>query len=90
MDLDLIEDFIKNQKLTYVKSNKNYRVIINTAIFENLIKNKLFKEWPHLNSEDLAELIDIKELSKELIEKSMQITKWEIWKTYSTYTVSDF
>lgn len=90
VDLDLIEDFIKNQKLTYVKSNKNYRVIINTAIFENLIKNKLFKEWPHLNSEDLAELIDIKELSKELIEKSMQITKWEIWKTYSTYTDRTF
>lgn len=90
VDLDLIEDFIKNQKLTYVKSNKNYRVIINTVIFENLIKNKLFKEWPHLNSEDLAELIDIKELSKELIEKSMQITKWEIWKTYSTYTDRTF
>ena len=90
VDLDLIEDFIKNQKLKYVKSNKNYRVIINTVMFENLIKNKLFKKWSQLNPEDLAELIDIKELSKELIEKSMQITKWEIWKTYSTYTDRTF
>lgn len=90
VDLDLIEDFIKNQKLKYVKSNKNYRVIVNTVMFENLIKNKLFKKWAQLNPEDLAELIDIKELSKELIENSMQITKWEIWKTYSTYTDRTF
>ena len=90
VDLDSIEDFIKNQKLEYVKSNKNYRIIINTVMFENLIKNKLFKEWSQLNQEDLAELIDIKELSKELIERSMQITKWEIWKTYSTYTDRTF
>ena len=90
VDLDSIEDFIKNQKLEYVKSNKNYRIIINTVMFENLIKNKLFKEWYQLNQEDLAELIDIKELSKELIERSMQITKWEIWKTYSTYTDRTF
>lgn len=89
-DLNSIEDFIKNQKLEYVKSNKNYRVIINTIMFENLIKNKLFKEWPQLNQEDLAKLINIKELSKELIESSMQITKWEIWKTYSTYTDRTF
>lgn len=90
VDLDSIEAFIKNQKLEYVKSNKNYRIIINTVMFENLIKNKLFKEWSQLNQEDLAELIDIKELSKELIERSMQITKWEIWKTYSTYTDRTF
>ena len=41
VDLDSIEAFIKNQKLEYVKSNKNYRIIINTVMFENLIKNKL-------------------------------------------------
>ncbi|MBQ7927160.1 MAG: hypothetical protein IJ287_00200 [Methanobrevibacter sp.] len=90
VDLDSIEDFIKNQKLEYVKSNKNYRIIINTVMLENLIKNKLFKEWSQLNQDDLTELIDINELSRKLIEKSMQITKWEIWKTYSTYTDRTF
>ena len=59
-------------------------------MFEELIKNKRFKDLHKLNQQDLAELIDIDELSKKLIEKSMQITQWEIWKTYSTYTDRSF
>ena len=57
---------------------------------EDLIKNKHFKDISQLDQKDLTELIDIKELSDRLLEKSMQITKWEIWKTYSTYTNRTF
>lgn len=89
-DLDSIEDFVKNQKLEYVEGRNDYKITLNTLIFEKLIKNKRFKDLLELDQKDLAELIDIKELSKELIEKSMQITKWEIWKTYSTYTNRTF
>lgn len=84
--LDSIEDFIKNQKLEYVEDKNDYRIILRTLIFEDLIENKHFKEIAKLNQKELSELIDIDELSDKLLEKSMQITKWEIWKTYSTYT----
>ena len=88
--LDSIEEYIKNQKLEYVEDCHDYRIILNTLILENLIKNKHFKEISQLNQEDLSELIDMDELSDKLLEKSMQITKWEIWKTYSTYTNRTF
>ena len=88
--LDSIEEYIKNQKLEYVEDCHDYRIILNTLILENLIKNKHFKEISQLNQEDLSELIDVDELSDKLLEKSMQITKWEIWKTYSTYTNRTF
>lgn len=90
VDLDSIEDYIKNQKLEYVKDSHNYRIILNTLILEDLIKNKHFKEISQLDQKELSELIDIDELSDKLLEKSMQITKWEIWKTYSTYTNRTF
>ena len=90
VDLDSIEEFIENQKLEYVNDSRDYRIILNTLMFEELIKNKRFKDLHKLNQQDLAELIDIDELSKKLIEKSMQITQWEIWKTYSTYTDRSF
>ena len=90
VDLDSIEEYIKNQKLEYVEDCHDYRIILNTLILENLIKNKHFKEISQLNQEDLSELIDMDELSDKLLEKSMQITKWEIWKTYSTYTNRTF
>ena len=86
LDLYSIEDFIKKQKLDYSEDKNDYRTILNTLILEDLIKNKHFKDISQLDQKDLTELIDIKELSDKLLEKSMQITKWEIWKTYSTYT----
>ena len=88
--LDSIEDFIKNQKLEYVEDKHDYRIILRTLIFEDLIKNKHFNEIAKLNQKELSELIDIDELSDKLLENSMQITKWEIWKTYSTYTNGTF
>ena len=90
LDLYSIEDFIKKQKLVYSKDKNDYRTILNTLILEDLIKNKHFEDISQLNQKDLTELIDIKELSDRLLEKSMQITKWEIWKTYSTYTNRTF
>ena len=90
LDLYSIEDFIKKQKLVYSKDKNDYRTILNTLILEDLIKNKHFEDISQLNQKDLTELIDIKELSDKLLEKSMQITKWEIWKTYSTYTNRTF
>ena len=90
VDLDSIEDFIKNQRLEYVEDSNDYRIILNTLIFEDLIKNKQFKEISQLNQKDLSELIDINQLTERFLEKSMQITKWEIWKTYSTYTNRTF
>lgn len=90
LDLYSIEDFIKKQKLDYSEDKNDYRTILNTLILEDLIKNKHFKDISQLDQKDLTELIDIKELSDRLLEKSMQITKWEIWKTYSTYTNRTF
>ena len=90
LDLYSIEDFIKKQKLVYSKDKNDYRTILNTLILEDLIKNKHFEDISQLNQKDLTELIDIKELSDKLLEKSMQITKWEIWKTYSTYSNKTF
>ena len=90
LDLYSIEDFIKKQKLDYSEDKNDYRTILNTLILEDLIKNKHFKDISQLDQKDLTELIDIKELSDKLLEKSMQITKWEIWKTYSTYTNRTF
>ena len=90
LDLYSIEDFIKKQKLVYSKDKNDYRTILNTLILEDLIKNKHFEDISQLNQKDLTELFDIKELSDKLLEKSMQITKWEIWKTYSTYTNRTF
>ena len=90
LDLYSIEDFIKNQKLEYAEDKHNYRTILNTLILEDLIKNKHFEDISQLDQKELTELIDIKELSDKLLEKSMQITKWEIWKTYSTYTNRTF
>lgn len=90
LDLVSIENYIKNQRLEYVEDNNDYKLISKTLILEALIKNKNFKDLFQLNSQNLSELIDIDELSKKLIEKSMQITKWEIWKTYSTYTDRSF
>ena len=90
VDLDSIEDYIKNQKLEHVEDSNNYRIILKTLILEDLIKNKHFKEISQLNQKKLSELIDIGEVSDKLLEKSMQITKWEIWKTYSTYTNRTF
>ena len=90
VELDTIEDFIKNEKLEYSDNSHDYRIILNTLILEDLIKNKHFESISQLDQKDLVELIDIKELSNKLIEKSMQITKWEIWKTYSTYTDRTF
>ena len=90
LDLYSIEDFIKKQKLVYSKDKNDYRTILNTLILEDLIKNKHFEDISQLDQKDLTELIDIKELSDRLLEKSMQITKWEIWKTYSTYTNRTF
>ena len=90
VDLDSIEEYIKNQKLEYVEDSNDYRIILKTLILEDLIKNKHFKEISQLNQKVLSELIDIDELSDKLLEKSMQITKWEIWKTYSTYTNRTF
>ncbi len=90
VDLDSIEEYIKNQKLEYVEDSNNYRIILKTLILEDLIKNNHFKEISQLNQKVLSELIDIDELSDKLLEKSMQITKWEIWKTYSTYTNRTF
>ena len=90
LDLYSIEDFIKKQKLVYSKDKNDYRTILNTLILEDLIKNKHFEDISQLDQKDLTELIDIKELSDKLLEKSMQITKWEIWKTYSTYTNRTF
>lgn len=90
LDLYSIEDFIKKQKLVYSKDKNDYRTILNTLILEDLIKNKHFEDISQLNQKDLTELIDINELSDKLLEKSMQITKWEIWKTYSTYTDRTF
>lgn len=90
LDLYSIEDFIKKQKLVYSKDKNDYRTILNTLILEDLIKNKHFEDISQLNQKDLTELIDINELSDKLLEKSMQITKWEIWKTYSTYTNRTF
>ena len=90
LDLYSIEDFIKKQKLDYSEDKNDYRTILNTLILEDLIKNKHFEDISQLNQKDLTELIDIKELSDRLLEKSMQITKWEIWKTYSTYTNRTF
>lgn len=90
VDLDAIEEYIKNQKLEYVEDIHDYRIILKTLILEDLIKNKHFKEISHSNQKELLELIDIDELSDKLLENSMQITKWEIWKTYSTYTNRTF
>ena len=90
LDLYSIEDFIKKQKLDYSEDKNDYRTILNTLILEDLIKNKHFEDISQLDQKDLTELIDIKELSDRLLEKSMQITKWEIWKTYSTYTNRTF
>nr|WP_295605147.1 hypothetical protein [uncultured Methanobrevibacter sp.] len=90
LDLYSIEDFIKKQKLDYSEDKNDYRTILNTLILEDLIKNKHFKDISQLDQKDLTELIDIKELSNQLLEKSMKITKWEIWKTYSTYTNRTF
>ena len=90
LDLYSIEDFIKKQKLDYSEDKNDYRTILNTLILEDLIKNKHFEDISQLDQKDLTELIDIKELSDKLLEKSMQITKWEIWKTYSTYTNRTF
>lgn len=90
IDLSSIEGFINNQKLEYVTEIKEYRIIIKTLIFEKLIKDKHFKEVFRLDQIDLAEYVDINELSKGLVEKSMKIRKWEIWKTYSTYTNRTF
>ena len=67
--LDSIEEYIKNQKLEYVEDCHDYRIILNTLILENLIKNKHFKEISQLNQEDLSELIDMDELSDKLLEK---------------------
>lgn len=86
VELDTIEDFIKNEKLEYSDNSHDYRIILNTLILEDLIENKHFKDIFQFNQKDSVELIDINELIKKLLEKSMQITKWEIWKTYSTYT----
>ena len=90
VDLDSIEEYIKNQKLEYVEDSHDYRIILKTLILEDLIKNKHFKEISQLNQKELSELINIDELSDKLLVKSMQITKWEIWKTYSTYTNRTF
>lgn len=89
-DLDSIENFIKNQKLDFVEDSKDYRIILNTLIFEDLIKNKRFNDIFEADQTKLSELIDINELTEKLLENSMQITKWEIWKTYSTYTNRNF
>lgn len=86
IDLSSIEDFINNQKLEHMTKIKEYKIIIKTLILEDLIKNKHFKEVYQLNSDNLTDFIDVDELKKGLFEKSMKITKWEIWKTYSTYT----
>lgn len=87
--LKLIENYINYQKLDYKGENKNYKLILNTLIFENLIKNKHIKQLFN-NPEDLNDFIDITEVSEELMKNSMQIRKWEIWKTYSTYTNRTF
>ncbi len=84
VELDTIEDFIKNEKLEYSDNSHDYRIILNTLILEDLIKNKHFESISQLDQKDLVELSD------KLLEKSMQITKWEIWKTYSTYTDRTF
>ena len=90
IDLNSIEDFIKNQKLEYVENNSNFRIKFNTLLLEHLIKNKSFNKLYSLNQSNLTELIDINELTDKINEKSMKITKWEIWKTYSTYTDRTF
>ena len=91
VDLDSIEDYIKNQKLDCIKDNRDYRIILKTLILEDLIKNNNFNEIFQSNQQnDLNQLIDINELTEKLLEKSMRIKKWEIWKTYSTYTDREF
>lgn len=89
-DLDSIEDYIKNQKLDCIKDNRDYRIILKTLILEDLIKNNNFDEIFQSDKNDFDQLIDINELTEKLLEKSMRIKKWEIWKTYSTYTDREF
>ena len=90
VDLDSIEEYIKNQKLDCIDDNRDYRIILKTLILEDLIKNNNFNEIFQSDQNDLDELIDINELTEKLLEKSMKIKKWEIWKTYSTYTDREF
>lgn len=90
VDLDSIEEYIKNQKLDCIDDNRDYRIILKTLILEDLIKNNNFNEIFQSDKNDLDELIDINELTEKLLEKSMKIKKWEIWKTYSTYTDREF
>lgn len=90
VDLDSIEEYIKNQKLESINDNRDYGVTLKTLILEDLIKNNKFNEIFQSGKNDLDQLIDINELTEKLLEKSMRIKKWEIWKTYSTYTDREF
>ena len=90
VDLDSIEEYIKNQKLDCIDDYRDYRIILKTLILEDLIKNNNFNGIFQSDKNDLNELIDINELTAKLLEKSMKIKKWEIWKTYSTYTDREF
>ena len=75
-DLDSIEDFVKNQKLEYVEGRNDYKITLNTLIFEKLIKNKRFKDLLELDQKDLAEVAD-ELIQFEDVEASFVIGKIE-------------